>query len=131
MVAFLAAGAGVSNTILIAVAERRRELGMMRAIGASRGDIFRLVWFETLQTCLGGAIAGIVVSFLAAREVEASVRARLPFSPSGSLIRWEWWVVGACMGCALLLGSLAGLLPAARAATVPPMMSIRDRGGWT
>jgi len=131
MVALLAAGAGVSNTILIAVAERRRELGMMRAIGASSGDIFRLVWFETLQTCLGGAIAGIVVSFLAAREVEALVRARLPFSPSGSLIRWEWWVVGVCLGCALLLGSLAGLLPAARAAAVPPMMSIRNRGGWT
>lgn len=131
LVAFLAAGAGLSNTILIAVAERRRELGTMRALGASRANIFQLVWLETMQTCLGGAIAGIGLSFLASRAVETWVRARLPFAPGGSLIRWEWWVVGACVGSALILGGLAGLLPASRAAAVPPMMSIRNRGGWS
>lgn len=129
-VAFLVAGAGVSNTILIAVAERRRELGTLRAIGASRADIFRLVWFETLQTCLVGALAGMAVSFLASRTVEAWVRSSLPFAPSGSLIRWEWWVVAACLGCSVVLGSLAGLLPAARAASVPPLVSMRNSGGW-
>jgi putative ABC transport system permease protein len=130
-IAFLAAGAGVSNSILIAVAERRRELGMMRAIGASRADIFRLIWLETVQTCLGGGLAGIVLAFVGSRGVEGWVRARLPFAPSGSLIRWEWWVAGACVGCALILGSLAGLLPASRAAAVAPILSIRNRGGWT
>lgn len=129
-VAFLVAGAGVSNTILIAVAERRRELGMMRAIGASQFDIFRLIWLETLQTCLGGALAGITTAFFASRGVEAWVRSSLPFAPSSSLIHWEWWVVAACLGCALILGSLAGLLPASRAAAVPPMMTIRGGGGW-
>jgi len=129
-VAFLVAGAGVSNTILIAVAERRRELGMMRAIGASRSDIFRLIWLETLQTCLGGAVSGIAVAFVASRGIEAWVRSSLPFAPGGSLIRWEWWVVVACLGCAVVLGSLAGLLPASRAAAVPPMMTIRGSGGW-
>jgi putative ABC transport system permease protein len=128
-VALLIAGAGVSNTILTAVAERRRELGMMRAIGASRGNIFRLIWLETLQTCLGGALAGIAVSFLASREIEAWVRSSLPFAPNGALLRWEWWIVGVCLGCALALGSLAGLWPAARAAAVPPMLAIRGGGG--
>ena len=130
-VAFLVAGAGVSNTILIAVAERRRELGTMRAMGASPADIFRLVWFETLQTCLAGALAGMAISFLGSRAVEAWVRSSVPFAPSGSLIRCEWWIVAACLGCAVILGSLAGLLPAWRAAAVPPMMSMRNRGGWT
>jgi putative ABC transport system permease protein len=130
-VALLVAGAGVTNTILMAVAERRRELGVMRAIGASKANIFVLIWLETLQTCLGGTFAGIAVSFLASRTVEAWVRSSLPFAPNGSLIRFEWWVVGVCLLCALVLGSLAGLLPAARAAAVPPMITIRGRGGWT
>lgn len=130
LVALLVAGAGVSNTILIAVAERRRELGMMRAIGASRANIFRLVWLETLQTCFGGAVAGIAISFLASRAVESWVRSSLPFAPNGPLLRWEWWIVGVCIGSALALGSLAGLLPAAKAACVPPMITVRGAGGW-
>ena len=131
VIAFLVAGAGVSNTILIAVAERQAELGMMRAIGASASDIFRLVWLETLQTCLGGALAGIGVAFLLSHAIEAWARSGLSFAPSGSLIHWQWWVVGTCLGSSLVLGNLAGLLPALRAAAVPPMITIRGRGGWT
>ncbi len=114
-VAFLVAGAGVSNTILIAVTERRRELGMMRAIGASPGNLFRLIWLETIQTCLGGALAGVGMAFIASRGVEAWVRSSLPFAPTGSLIHLEWWVVTACLGSSLIVGTLAGLLPALRA----------------
>jgi putative ABC transport system permease protein len=130
-VAFLVAGAGLSNTILIAVAERQRELGMMRAIGASRADIFRLVWLETLQTCFGGAVLGMAVAFLASRGLDAWVRSVLPFAPSGPVIHWEWWIAAVCTGGALILGSLAGLLPASRAAAVPPMITIRGSGGWS
>jgi putative ABC transport system permease protein len=131
VVAFLLAGASLSNTILIAVAERRRELGMMRAIGASRWNIFNLIWLETLQTCLAGTLAGITVSFLASRGVEAWVRSTLPYAPNGALIQWQWWVAGVCLLSALVLGSLVGLLPASRAAAVPPMIAIRGQGGWT
>jgi putative ABC transport system permease protein len=128
-VAFLVAGAGVSNTILIAVTERQRELGMMRAIGASRGDILGLIWFETLQICLAGALTGILISFLGSRVIESWVRSSLPFAPSGSLLSWDWRLIALCVGCAVVVGSLAGMWPAARAATVPPMISIRNRGG--
>jgi putative ABC transport system permease protein len=128
-VALLVAGAGVSNTILMAVAERRRELAVLRAIGASRTDIFRLVWLETLQTCFSGAVIGIIVAFLASRSVEAWVRSKLAFAPTSALIRWEWWIAIACGACALILGSLAGLLPAWRAASIAPMITIRKAGG--
>jgi putative ABC transport system permease protein len=130
VVAFLVAGAGVSNTILIAVAERQRELGMMRAMGASRADIFRLIWLETVETCSVGAFVGVALSFLSSRAVESWVRLSLPFAPSGSLLHWEWWIAGLSIGAALFLGSLAGLWPAGRASAVPPMMTIRRHGGW-
>ncbi len=129
LVALLVAGAGVSNTILMAVAERGREIGVMRAIGASRQHIFRLVWLETLQVCLTGAILGITIAFFASKGVEAWVRTKLPFAPADALIHWEGWNAMACLTCAVALGSLAGFLPAWRAARVPPMTAIRAAGG--
>jgi putative ABC transport system permease protein len=128
-VALLVAGAGVSNTILMAVTERGREIGVLRAMGASREDIFRLVWLETIQVCLSGAIVGIAIAFFASRSVEVWVRSRLPFAPTDALIRWDGWNAVACLVCAVALGSLAGFLPAWRAARVSPMTAIRAAGG--
>lgn len=129
LVALLVAGAGVSSTILMAVAERGREIGFLRAMGASRPDIFRLVWLETLQVCLTGGVIGITIAFFAARSVEMWVRSKLPFAPKGTLIHWEGWNVVVCLTCAVALGSLAGFLPAWRAARLPPMTAIRAAGG--
>src|ERR1043166_3057621 len=123
-VALLAAGTGVSNTILMAVTERTRELGVLRAIGASPAGIFKLIWLETVQVCLSGGLAGVALAFLASWSVEGWVRSRLPFAPAGTLIRWEWWTAGACLASALALGSLAGFFPAWRATRIAPMSAI-------
>jgi putative ABC transport system permease protein len=129
LVALAVAGAGVSNTILMAVAERTREIGVMRAVGAGRGDIFRLIWLETIQVCLAGGTAGILVAFAASRGIESWLRTRVPYAPADALIRWEWWIAAACLGGALAVGSLAGCLPAWRAASLSPIEAIRSQGG--
>jgi len=129
LIALLIAGTGVSNTVLMAVTERRREIGVLRALGASRTHVFSLVWLETLQTCLAGSLVGVILAFLGARSLEAWVRSKLPFSPAATLIGWEWWVAGGCLLVAVVLGTLASLLPAWRAASVPPMVAIRMSGG--
>jgi len=131
LVALLVAGVGVSNTVLMAVTDRTRELGVMRAVGASSANIFQLVCLETFQVCLMGVVAGVAIAFLASRGVEAWVRTRLPFSPTDALVRWDWWIAVACLACAVVLGSLAGLLPAWRAARVSPMTAIRSGGFGT
>lgn len=128
LVALLVAGAGVSNTVLMAVVERTGEIGIMRALGASRGDIFRLFWLETLQVCLVGGVLGIAGAWAGSALIETWLRSHLPFAPTDPLLRWEWWVVGACVGCGLLVGSVAGLLPAWRAALLSPMEAIRGGG---
>src|SRR5262249_20152192 len=128
LVALLVAATGVSNAILMAVTERTREIGVMRALGASHGDIFRLFWLETVQVCLAGGVAGILSAFAAARGVEPWVRARLPLAPPDGLVRWEWPMAAFCLAGALLLGSVAGLLPAWRAARVAPMEAMRAGG---
>jgi len=128
-VALLAAAAGVSNAVLMAVAERQREIGIMRAVGASRFDIMRLISTEAIQVSLIGSAIGMLLAFGAARGVEAWVRAQLPFAPSDTLIRWQWWIAGACVGCALVVGGIAALLPACRAAQILPGEAIRPGGG--
>ena len=128
LVALLVAGAGVSNAVLMAVAERTREIGVMRALGASRLDVFRLIWLETVQTCLAGAALGVGLAFFASRYLEGWVRHQLPFAPTGTLIHWEPGNALACLAFALALGSLAGFLPAWRAASVPPMTAMRAVG---
>lgn len=126
VIALLIAAAGVSNSMLLAMAERTREIGVLRAIGASPSDIARLFWLQTLYLCAAGGMLGIFLAFLASRGVESWLRARLPFAPSEALIRWEWSVVAACFCAALVLGSVAGLLPAWRAARLSPMEAFRQ-----
>ncbi len=128
-VALLVAAAGVGNTILMAVAERTREIGVMRALGASRADIFRLFWWETMQVCLVGGVGGLAFAFLASRVLENWLRARLPFAPVDALIRWEWWAAAAGLAGAALVGSIAGFLPAWRAARLSPVLAMRSTGG--
>ncbi len=128
-VALLVAGAGVSNTILMAVAERTREIGLMRAVGASRADIFALVWLEAVGTCVMGGIVGVLAATAGAGGVEAWLRARLPFAPAGTLLAPEGSVAVWCVAGAVILGSVSGLLPAWRAARLSPIESMRTGRG--
>ena len=112
--------------MLMSVAERGREIGILRAVGASRLDVFRLILLESVQFCFVGGVAGVVLAIVCSRGIEAWLRSRLPFAPTDSLINWEWWLVAACIGGAIALGALAGLLPASRAAEMAPMKAIRE-----
>lgn len=125
LIGLLAAGAGVSATVLIAVAERTREIGVLRALGASRADVFRLVWWETTQICLAGAIAGVLTAFFAMHSVERWLRLRLPFAPAGEIMTWEWGSAVVCVLVALVLGSVAAALPAWHAAKLSPVRAMR------
>ena len=125
-VALLIAGAGVSNTILMSVAERTREIGVMRAVGASRGNVFFLTWLETVLLCTLGGLAGLALAGAASSGVEQWLRERLPFAPSGALVHYEPLLMLGCMAAALLLGTFAGLLPAWRAASLSPIEAMRS-----
>jgi putative ABC transport system permease protein len=126
LIALLIAGTGVTNTILMAVAERTREIGVMRALGASRVDVFRLIWLEALQLCLAGALSGIAAAALFAPAVEAWARTKLPFVPTDPLVRWDWQVAAISAALALVLGTVAAFLPAWRAAQLMPMVAMRN-----
>ena len=129
IVALLIAGAGVSNTVLMAVTERTREIGVMRAVGASPLDVFGLIWLETVQVCFVGGVIGAALALLGAHGIETWMRDRLPFAPTETLIKPEFGLLLMCLIVALGLGSLAGLLPAWRASRLTPIEAIRAGGG--
>lgn len=123
-VALLIAGAGVGNTMLMAVVERRGEIGVLRALGASRPQVFALFWGEAVLLCLVGGLLGLALAGLGAGAVEQWARTQLPFAPQGPLFRWDAGVALACVGGGMLVGGCTGLLPALRAAALPPSRAL-------
>lgn len=125
MVALIIGSVGVMNSILMAVFERSQEIGMMRAIGASRWDVFQIIIKETTMLTMGGGVAGIVGAMLAAQLIENFVRRIMPYVPSGEMLRFEPALAAACLVFALLVGLLAGLYPAWKASRINPIEAIK------
>ncbi len=126
LAALLAAGAGVANTILMAVSERTREIGVLRALGVSAGGVFTMIWWETLLLCLLGGLVGVGLAVVAATGTEAWLRSLLPYVPTDRLIAPDSASGLFCLGIGIVLGSLAALLPALRAAKLSPALAIRE-----
>jgi putative ABC transport system permease protein len=126
VIAILVAVIGVINTILMSVYERTGEIGIMKALGAFRGDIFRLIWLETLGVCLAGAVAGCVFAFLGASLVEAAIKALIDLGVQGSIVAITPAMLAWALAGAVGVGFFAGLYPAWRAASMRPIDAIRE-----
>jgi len=129
LVAIAIGAVGVLNTILMAVFERTKEIGMMKAIGASPKDIFALIWTETVLLCTAGGLLGIGIAITSSRGIEWFFRKALAsqFSalPEGTLIGVSSGIVLLCVLLSIGLGVLAGFYPAWRASAVKPIEAIR------
>lgn len=110
-VALLVGGIGVANTMVISVLERRAEIGLRRSQGATRSHIRMQFFGEALLLALLGGSSGILIGWLV-----TIAYARLQGWP----VDVPFWVVGGGMGATLLIGAVAGLYPAIRAARLAP-----------
>ncbi|HEX4659374.1 MAG TPA: ABC transporter permease [Streptosporangiaceae bacterium] len=110
-VALLVGAVGVANIMVISVLERRQEIGLRRALGATRGQIRVQFLAEAILLALAGGAAGVIAG-AAATAVYAHAKGWAIVIPV------EAWAGG--LGAALLIGAVAGLLPAIRAARLSP-----------
>ncbi len=124
-VAGLIAALGVVNTIWLSVVERIPELGVFRSLGASRGDLFALIWSETIVTCAVGGCVGTLFVLLGGGAIEGWVRSQVPYAPRETLVLFEAEWLGVGIAGAIALGFVGGLLPAWRAAALRPLDAIR------
>jgi putative ABC transport system permease protein len=117
---------GVINTIMMSVYERTGEIGVMKAIGAFRGDIFELIWLETLVVCVAGAVAGSGLAVAGSRLVEAAIKKAVNIGVQGSMVLINWQIILGVLAGAVVVGFFAGLYPAWRAASMHPITAIRE-----
>jgi putative ABC transport system permease protein len=125
VIAIFIAVIGVVNTILMSVFERTREIGVMKAIGASQMDIFKLIWTETILVCTFGGVLGSILAFLGSSVVEKIIKGILPYAPSGQLVLIKPALLLAAFLGAIILGVVSGIYPAWRASSMRPVEAIR------
>ena len=115
-VALLVGAVGVANIMVISVLERRSEIGLRRALGATRGQIRTQFLSEAILLALGGGAVGIAVGALAT-AIYATAKDWTIVVPTVA------WAGG--FGAALVIGAVAGLAPALRAARLSPTEALR------
>ena len=111
VVALIVGAVGVANIMIISVLERRSEIGLRRALGATKGQIRTQFLAESILLAVIGGVVGIAVG-AAATAVYAHAKGWETVIPP---LAW-----GGGFGAALAIGALAGLLPALRAARMSP-----------
>ena len=114
-VALLVGGVGVANTMVISVLERRREIGLRRSLGATKGQVRLQFLTESLLLSVLGGMAGAVLGALATIAF-AAYRDWPPVVPL--------WALAGGLVATLLIGTLAGLYPAMRAARMSPTVAL-------
>ena len=107
---------GIANVMLMAVLERRSEIGLRRALGATRGAIAGQFFGEALLLAALGGLLGVTTGMLIGGAYASSQGWPVVVSPIGIAIG---------IGATAVVGAVAGLYPALRAATVPPTDALR------
>lgn len=125
-VAVIISACGISNTLLMSVHERTRELGMLKAIGASSADIGIMILTETVVITTLGGIVGVGGALVGGGLIEQFIRGAIPYAPSGSLIAYDSTTALLCISFSVILGLVCGLFPAYRSSRLSPMEAIRS-----
>lgn len=116
-VALLVGGIGIANVMVIAVIERRNEIGLRRALGASRAHIRRQFLLEALLLSALGGVAGVALG--------AGVTAAWATRQGWRVVIPPEAIIGGLVA-AILIGAIAGLYPAVRAARLAPTEALRS-----
>jgi putative ABC transport system permease protein len=125
--ALTVASLGIINTLVMAILERRREIGVLKALGATDRDVRCLFFAEAGAMGLFGGIAGVTLGWLigAALTWGTSIYLRRQDLPGVKISYVPWWLAVGAIGFAVVVSLLAGLYPAGRAARLNPVEALR------
>lgn len=113
---------GIINTLALSVVERKREIGMLRAVGMLRGQIRRTIYLESILISIFGALLGMVIGVAIGYALVRTFREWLPSIEAVV----PWGTIVFTLVAAAICGLLAALWPAVRAARTKPLEAIAD-----
>lgn len=116
MITLIGAAIGLMNIMLVAVNERTREVGLIKAIGGKRKDVRRQFLFESILISILGAVFGIILGVLVGNIFSLVLH-------TGFIVPWMWVVIGIVI-CSVV-GLAAGIYPAMKAAALNPIDALR------
>jgi putative ABC transport system permease protein len=125
--ALAVASIGIVNTLVMAILERRREIGIMKAIGASDGDVKKLFFAEAGAMGILGGIVGVGLGWTIGKVINVGTNIYLKRQaiPPENFWAVPWWLVAGAIGFAFLVSLVSGLYPAGRAAKLDPVQALR------
>jgi len=125
--ALAVASLGIVNTLVMAILERRREIGIMKAIGASDGDVKKLFFVEAGVMGFFGGVAGVLLGWSIGKLINWGTNIYLVRQelPPETIWAVPWWLVAGAIVFAVVISLCSGLYPAARAARLDPVQALR------
>jgi putative ABC transport system permease protein len=125
--ALAVASIGIVNTLVMAILERRREIGIMKALGASDGDVKKLFFAEAGGMGILGGVGGVALGWAIGRIINLGTNVYLRRESLTPDNFWSvpWWLVALAIGFSFLVSLVSGLYPAARAAKLDPVQALR------
>jgi len=125
--ALAVASIGIVNTLVMAILERRREIGIMKALGASDIEVKKLFFAEAGAMGVMGGAVGVTLGWLIGRAINLGTNVYLKRQsfPPAEIWFVPWWLVVGAIGFAIVVSLLSGLYPASRAARLDPVQALR------
>jgi ABC-type antimicrobial peptide transport system permease subunit len=125
--ALIVASLGIVNTMVMSILERTREIGIMKAIGGSDGDIRRIFLVEASVIGLAGGIFGTILGWIVGRAINfgANVYIKSQGGTTANVFMLPWWLILSSIGFSIAVSLIAGSYPASRAAKLDPIQALR------
>jgi putative ABC transport system permease protein len=130
-IALLVAAIGIANTMAMAILERTREIGLMKAVGATNRDVLSIFLGEAAGIGFLGGLGGVLIGWLAGQGINVVALVYLANQsqqggmPTSVAVYTPAWLLPFALLFATLIGLISGLYPALRAATLIPVLAFK------